>query len=138
MGNKTELTLVEPETNTAAVESCCMSGFKIVRMLDGEKIEIELTAVELSDAYDRQESAYYASYVEKALGELYVDDEILKGYAADEIIANEEVMCQITDAFTTNKNKLYMDCGDAVYNAIREEVAKAVQDGHLIHVHDKG
>lgn len=108
-----------------------MSGFKITRMLNDEKIEIKLTDAELSDAYDCQEDKNYSSYIEKTLNELDAGDEILRGCAIDKIIADEGLMCSITAKFTENKNIRNMPCYDAAYSAIEEEL-KLVEKADLL------
>lgn len=107
-----------------------MSGFKVFRMINGIKTEVELTCHEVFEVHTFQDHMYYIADVKKTLRELEdMEDDGLRGHTADEIISNEELLDKIVSSYTRKRDKYDMAWYDAAVDAIVEEISKAERTG---------
>lgn len=116
----------KPETSNPPT----MSGFKIIRLLNGKEIEIELTTTELEVAYRIREHEYYISDVEMTLEELEGLGD-MRGHTAAAIIENEEVFGDMVEKYAINRDKYDMEWHAAAVNAVKDALSAAEKSGLL-------
>ena len=114
---------IELEKNVMEALNHAVSGFKITRIINGEKTDIELSCQELSNAY------YFSrnkNYREDIIGILKdKDSEDLYGYTLDEICADDILMSDIFQEYEKNREEYNMEWTEAAYEAIRDVLSES-------------
>jgi len=98
-----------------------MSGFKITRIINGKKIDIELSDQELNNAFYWQERKYHISSISVVLEEMESENK-LQGCASKEILANDMLMEAIISDYDDNREEYNMDWKEAALAAIKENI----------------
>lgn len=119
---KMELQICDSENETSIYNSS-PSGYKIIRIINGEKTEVELTGRELHLAYDYQEINNHRDDIKLILDELEGDD-ALNGYTADELFTNADYMADVIPEYTRNKDKYNMEWHAAALDAVNKKLSE--------------
>ena len=110
-----------PVVNEMKILNHTTSGFKIIRVINGKKIDVELTDQELNNAFYFQERKYYVADIENTLEEMEGNNE-LEWHTAEEIRANDVIMAKIFSDYEDNRDDYNMEWSDAARDAIRKNI----------------
>jgi hypothetical protein len=112
---------IELIKNEMAILNDVSSGFKIMRIINGQRIELELSSQELNNAFNCQEHKYRISDIENTLDEMVENNE-LKSRAAKKIRTNAVLMKKIVSDYDDNIDDHNMEWSDAAHDAIKKNI----------------
>jgi len=93
------------------------SGFKLIRMINGVKMDIELTSQEVSDAFYIQEHENHLADIAIVLEEMESNEE-LSNEIVEAIKANKDLMAEMVSEYENNLEDYGMEWNSAATAAI--------------------